>query len=143
MDNVEPAPPAPVSRTRHWPIFLLGMLLILLGPVAYAVQINAKHLTTPWYVPILASIGVALMIVSIWRRRGVVRLILLVFFALVCGLEWQMLLVAFRSSVYHGPAQPGRAVPEFKASYADGTPFTEKDLSKGTATVLVFYRGRW
>jgi hypothetical protein len=119
------------------------MLLFAIGPAAYVLEIRAKHLGTPWYVPILATAGAALMVMSLWRRRGIARAIGLVFFTLVCGFEWFMLLVAFRSPAYTGPAQPGRALPAFTASLADGGTFTEKDLAQGTSTVLLFFRGRW
>jgi hypothetical protein len=111
--------------------------------LAYIVQFRSKHLGAPWYVPILASVGVALMILSIWRRRGVVRPIGLVLFAILCGLEWHMLLVGTRTPAYTGPAQAGHSIPEFTATLADGRPFTEKDLEQGTHTVLLFFRGRW
>jgi len=143
MDNVAPAPSGTVPRPRHRPLFLSGILLFVLGPAIYFVQFRLKHFETPWYVPLLAAAGVVLMSVSTWRRRGVVRIILLVLFTILCGLEWYMLLIGTRSPVYTGPAQPGRKVPEFTAIFADGKPFTEKDLERGTSTVLVFFRGRW
>lgn len=143
MDPVEPVPHDAVSRPRHWLLFFAGVLLFVLGPAAYAMRLREKHLETPWYLPILASAAVAFMAVSIWRRRGVVRTILLVLFALLCGFEWFVLGVGMKSPAYTGPAQPGRKVPQFTASLADGTPFTEKDLEQGTTTALVFYRGHW
>jgi hypothetical protein len=143
MENGSPEQFAAVDRSRHWPLFLAGVLLSLIGPAIYVVQFRAKNLAAPWYVPILASAGAAFMIASVWRRRGVARMILLVLFTFFCGFEWFALLVATKSPAYTGPAQPGREVPRFTATRADGTPFTEKDLEKGTTTVLVFYRGRW
>lgn len=138
-----PAPSGTVSRTRHWPLFLAGILLFFLGPPIYVIQFLTKHLTAPWYVPLMASAGVALMFASVWRRRGVGRTLGLVFFTIVCGMEWFMLAVGTATPLYTGPAQPGHKVPEFTASLADGTPFTEKDLAQGSPTVLVFFRGRW
>jgi len=138
-----PAPPGTISRTRHWLLFVAGILLILLGPPLYVIQFLAKHLAAPWYVPLRASAGVAFMFASVWRRRGVMRTLGLVFFTIVCGTEWFMLAIGTITPLYTGPAQPGRKVPEFIASLADGTPFTEKDLSQGSPTVLVFFRGRW
>jgi hypothetical protein len=145
MTNVESETSARAVRTRthHWPLFLAGMLLVLAGPVVYAVQFRLKHLGTPWYVPILASAGVALMILSLWRRRGVGRAILLLPFAAVCAREWYLIAFAFTTPDYTGPAQPGRPVPHFRASLADGRPFTEADPNQVARTVLVFYRGRW
>ena len=143
MDNVESAPSTAVSRPRHWLLFLAGIGLFVLGSAAYFVEFHLKHFGTPWYVPILASAGVGLMIVSVWRRRGAARMIGVVLFAILCGLEWYMLSVGTRTPAYTGPAQPGRKVPEFAATFADGKPFTEKDLENGGTTVVVFNRGRW
>jgi peroxiredoxin len=53
------------------------------------------------------------------------------------------LLVAMKSPAYTGPATPGAQVPAFVAKLADGNPFTQKDLQRGTPTVLLFYRGHW
>lgn len=142
MQNPEPTPAA-TARSRHWLIFIAGILHFLVGPLLYVIQFRMKHLFVPWYVPILATAGVALMIASLWRRRGIVRAIVLVLFAVVCGLEWSMLAVGMKSPLYTGPALPGRNVPTFTANLADGTPFTEKDLEKGSSTILLFFRGRW
>jgi hypothetical protein len=143
MNQVETAPSTVASRPGHWLLFLAGVLLFLLGPVLYVVQLRSKNLGAPWFVPILASVGAALMIVSLWRRRGVVRAILLVLFTIVCGFEWFMLAVGFRTPAYTGPAQPGRKIPAFTAMLASGEPLTDKDLEKGASTVLLFFRGRW
>jgi hypothetical protein len=143
MNETQPTPPAAVTRTRHWLLFLAGILLVCLGPAVYIARFRSKHLDSPWYIPVLATAGVAVMALSVWRRRGVLRIILLVLFGVVCAFEWHGLLVGTKNPAYTGPAQPGRKVPEFAAALADGTPFTEKDLEKGTPTVLVFYRGRW
>ena len=143
MDIAESLPPAAIPRSRHWLLFIAGIALIVLGPVWYVVQIRLKNLGTPWYVPILSSAGVLLLILSVWRSRGIVRTVLLMVFAVVCGFEWFTFTVAARSPAYTGPAQPGRKVPNFAARLADGTPFTTAELEKGTSTVLVFYRGHW
>jgi hypothetical protein len=143
MANDEPATPVATSRRHHWPLFNAGILLFLLGPLAYAVQFRMKQLSTPWYLPILSSAGVALMILSLWRRGGVARTILLLPFAILCGLEWYLIGFAFKSPEYSGPALPGQPVPHFSARLADGRTFTEADLEQGSRTVLVFYRGRW
>lgn len=117
--------------------------MFLAGPAIYIVEFRLKHLPFPWYVPALGTAGTVLMAVSIWRRRGVLRGIALLLFVAVCGFEWFMLLVALRTPVYTGPAQPGRQLPAFVTALADGARFTEKNLAEGMPTVLVFYRGRW
>ncbi len=142
MQNPEPAPVA-IPRSRHWLFFIAGIVLFLIGPPLYFIQFRMKQLFVPWYVPILATAGIALMIASLCRRRGVVRAVVLALFAVLCGLEWSMLAVGMKSPLYTGPAQPGRKIPEFTATLADGAAFTEKDLAEGSSTVLLFFRGRW
>ncbi len=129
--------------SRCWPFFWAGLLLFLLGPVLYAVQVSLKHLWTPWYVPLLASLSVVLMIAAVRQRRSVLRGAALTFFALLCGGEWYLMLVATKSPIYTGPAQPGGKLPPFAAMLADGTPFTNKDVENEIRSVLVFNRGRW
>lgn len=144
MDQVEASPAAVAPRSLHWPLYVAGIVLFVLGPAIYAFQLSAKELVTPWYLPILATIGAALMMLSVWRRFGVVRMIGLVLFALVCAFEWSGLLVVMKSPSYTGPATAGHNVPAFSARLADGRPFTEADLRNGpAATVLLFYRGHW
>lgn len=128
---------------RYWPLFLAGVLLFIVGPALYVWQFSLGHLWMPWYVLVLASLGVLLMIMSVWRRPGIVRIAGLLVFVLLCGLEWFVLLEATKTPLYTGPAQPGRKLPEFAAALADGTAFTSLDLEKGIPTVLVFFRGRW
>jgi hypothetical protein len=143
MGNVESEKSAVVDRSRHWLLLLAGILLFCIGPAVYVVQFRLKNLAAPWYVPILGSSGAVLMIASVWRRWGVLRTVVAALFALLCAFEWFAFLVATRNPVYAGPAQPGARVPGFTTTLADGQRFTEKDLEKGTSTVLVFYRGRW
>jgi hypothetical protein len=132
-----------LPRSRHWLLFSAGISLFVLGPVWFVVQFRLKHLGAAWYVPILASAGLLLLILSVWRRRGIVRIAFLMLFTIVCGFEWFILTVAARSPAYTGPAQPGRKVPQFAARLADGAPFTTADLEHGPSTVLVFFRGHW
>jgi hypothetical protein len=143
MSNTPAASTANVSRPHHRLLFLAGILLFVLGPPLYVVQFQQKLLFAPWYVPIMASIGVAIMLASVWQRRGVARTIGLMAFALVCGLEWLLLGVGTMTPLYDGPAGTGRTIPDFATNLADGTPFTEKELKRGNPTVVLFFRGRW
>src|ERR1700688_3704789 len=104
MDN--PQHPSAVSSApqRHLPLFLLGVLLFILGPALYVIQFRLDHLATPWYVPILATIGVLFMLISARQRRGVARIAGVLLLALFCGFEWFMLLVGTRTPLYTGPA---------------------------------------
>src|SRR6185312_8730730 len=129
MDQIEPGQPATEPSSRQWPWFLAGSLLFILGPVGYAIQLRQKNLLTPWYVPILATLGLGLMIVSLRWRGAVLRALIVSLFAFVCVLEWFTLAVALKSPAYTGPARPGREVPEFTATLAGGQPFTERDIA--------------
>jgi hypothetical protein len=143
MHNIESVPPAVRSRSHHWALFVAGIALFVLGPVWFVAQYRLKNLGSVWYVPVLSSAGMLLLILSVRRRRGVVRMVFLMLFAIVCGFEWFAFTVATRSPAYTGPAQPGRKVPQFAARLADGTQFTSAELEKGTSTVMVFFRGHW
>jgi hypothetical protein len=143
MENPQTAiAPTPVASKR-WPLFLLGVLLFVAGPVIYFVQFGMKQFVTPWYVPILASVGVLCMLASVLSRFGLLRGALFVLFLLACGGEWFMLLVAMKTPVYAGPAQIGKSVPTFATSLADGKAFATADLKNGKSTILLFFRGRW
>lgn len=127
---------------RRWPLFLMGVLLFLLGPAIYLVQVILGQLGMPWHVPVLAAVGVLFMTGSVLQRPGVWRSVGLVVFALLCGLEWFFVLVVAKTPPYEGP-QVSDKVPEFAATYADGRAFTNKDLEDGKPSVLLFYRGHW
>jgi hypothetical protein len=136
------AGPAIAARRRPW--FILGVLLFVLGPALYVVQFKLKHLgVMPWYVALLATLGVAVMVLSVAQRRGILRFLGLALFASLCAGEWFVLLVGARTPAYTGPARPGEKLPAFTASFADGASFTPKDLEGGQRTALVFFRGRW
>ena len=47
MDN------PPLTPPRRWPLFLLGVLLFVAGPILYAIQFSSGVLFVPWYVPVL------------------------------------------------------------------------------------------
>jgi hypothetical protein len=134
---------APVMRARRWPWLMIGVLLFVSGPVVYALQVGAGRLQMPWYLPVLATCGVLLMAVSVWQRRGIVRSVALAVFVLLCGSGWYFVLVASKTPLYVGPAQPGNKLPPFTAALADGRPWTEGDLERGERSVLLFFRGRW
>ncbi len=142
MENLQPVAPT-TSTPRRQPLFLGGLLLFLAGPALYAVQISLGQLWTAWYMPLLASLGVVLMIASVRQRRSVWRGAALAFFALLCGSEWYLMLVAAKTPAYTGPAQPGSKLPPFAAMLADGTPFSNQDVEQEIRSVLVFNRGRW
>jgi len=142
QESLLASPPVARSRGRSW--LWLGVGLFLLGLVFYFVQAFLfKHLVTPWYQAILATLGVLLALVSVRQRPTWTRVIALVLLALASAGEWYFILSISRLPEYKGPVQVDKKIPEFTTTLADGGSFTEKDLQKGTPTVLVFYRGHW
>lgn len=121
---------------------LLGVGLALLGVAAYIVQISLQRLMTPWYMPMMASLGVLLVILSLFERRTIWRLLALSAVTLLAGAEWAFL-YATRLPPYTGPIVVGRPFPSFETMRADGTPFTQRDLAGDQNNLLVFFRGRW
>jgi hypothetical protein len=122
---------------------LLGALLAAAGLVIYALQIRAKVLTTPWYVPVLATAGVALAVAALVRSRSAWRWAATVLLTLFAAAEWMFLLVLMSTPPYTGPAQAGQPFPAFTTTLADGSTFTQDNLRGEQNTVLVFFRGRW
>jgi hypothetical protein len=132
------APPRSPGR-----LFLaLGLGVAILGVIGYIVQIKAQNLTAPWYVPIAATLGLVLLIVSLWQKRTVWRVLALLLVTLLAGAEWTFLLM-MRLPAYTGPVTAGRPFPAFTTVRADGTAFTQHDLKGDQTNVLVFFRGRW
>ncbi len=130
------------TRFRGRLLLLLGFCSAILGVLAYIVQISLKRLSAPWYMPALGTIGVSLVIISLFERRTVWRVFALLGVALLAAGEWGMLW-AFRLPAYTGPVAIGRPFPPFETSRADGSPFTHADLPGARNTALVFFRGRW
>ena len=74
MNTPEPATAATTTPPpRRRPLFLAGVALFVLGPAIYFVQILARQLWTPWYLPAFATLGVVLMALSVRQRRGIVE----------------------------------------------------------------------
>jgi energy-converting hydrogenase Eha subunit E len=124
-------------------LFWTGIGLFVLGVVSAIVQYALKQLIVPWYAPVLATVGVGLLLISCRQQPTIVRCAGLGLVALGCAFEWYVLLVSTRMPQYTGPAQVGYQVPAFTALRADGSSFTDTDLKQGPPTALVFFRGRW
>src|SRR5262245_7476029 len=146
METMQKSPAAspPVARSRGRLWLWLGLGVFLLGFVLYLVQAFLfKHLVTPWYMPMLFTLGVLLALISLRQRPTWTRVIAFVLLALLCAAEWYFILSMSRLPEYNGPVQVDKKIPEFTTTFADGSSFTAKDLQKSTPTVLVFYRGHW
>lgn len=130
--------PSSLGKTKLW----LGLGLALTSIAAYAVQIARAHLTTPWYLPVLTTLGAALCLAAVWQHRTKLRIALLLLLAILAGAEWTFLL-AFRHPAYSGPVTVGQPLPAFTSFRSDGSAITQADLVGDTHTALVFFRGRW
>jgi hypothetical protein len=133
------------AGTRRHPgriYLILGMLVALAGAALYPIQLHAKILTAPWYVPLLGTAGVLLMVLALVRSRSVWRWAATIFFALFVAAEWGMLLL-LSTPAYTGPVKDGQPFPAFTSTFADGSTFKQEDLKGGQNTVMVFFRGRW
>jgi hypothetical protein len=141
---MESASPQPIAAPRRWPLFLAGIALFVIGPALSAFEILVlARLQTAWYVPILATLGVLLMAISTWQRKGVLRVLALGLFVLVCAGEWLMVGVVTKTPPYEGPARVNQPLPAFTTRLADGSTFADKDLLGDHPTLLLFYRGHW
>jgi len=92
--------------------------------------------------PVAATIGVLLLMLSLWHARTVWRVLGLLLVLLVAGAEWTFL-VGTRLPDYTGPVVTGKSFPAFATARADGSSFTQRDLEGDRTNVLVFFRGRW
>jgi hypothetical protein len=120
----------------------LGLAVAVLGIAAYVLQIRAQVLKAPWYMPCLATLGVALVAASLWQARSVWRIAALAFVVLLAAAEWALLLVPGLPR-YAGPLNVGKSFPAFTTARADGSAFSQRDLGGDTNDVFVFFRGRW
>jgi hypothetical protein len=102
----------------------------------------AKILITPWYVPVLGTLGVALIVVALTRSRSIWRWTAVVIVTLFVVFQWYVLF-AMRTPAYTGPVKDGEPFPAFATTLADGSAFTHNDLKGDQNTVMVFFRGHW
>src|SRR5436853_4991782 len=89
MTTSSPAAP------RRYPgrLFLgLGLVVTLLGVVGYVVQLLTHRLTTPWYMPAAATVGVALVAISLCQAPTVWRVLALALVVLLAAATWRALL---------------------------------------------------
>jgi hypothetical protein len=124
-------------------LLLLGVFLAVGGQMLYILlTFAAKILITPWYAPLLGTLGVALIILALMRSRSIWRWTAVVIFTLFVAFQWYALL-AMRTPAYTGPVKDGEPFPAFATTLADGSAFTQDDLKGDQNTVMVFFRGHW
>ncbi len=136
------SPVATPNRSRGRLLLLSGLCLAVLGMAAYAVQLLLARLMVPWYMPAMTLLGVVLIAMSVRKARTLSRVLALLASVVLAGLQLAFL-SAVRLPPYTGPIAAGRPFPAFEARRADGTVFTERDLTGDQNHVLVFFRGRW
>src|SRR4029450_3036829 len=115
------------QRSRGLGYFWLGIGLCLLSVIAVFVQWGVGWLRTPWYSPVLATLGAFLLTFPGRHRRVWVRIISLAFVALAV-FGWFFVVERASLPEYRGPARGGQPVPAFQTKLADGSDFTEKNL---------------
>src|SRR3954466_8317160 len=93
-------------------LLFLGLACTFLGIAGYMVQVSQSHLTTPWYLPITALLGVVLVIQSLRGKRTVWRWLTLVLVICIAGFEG-LFLFAMRLPAYAGPLEVGKPFPAF------------------------------
>jgi len=130
------------SRSGGRLLMLAGLIVPVVGVVAYVIQLSLQRLMLPWYMPAAAALGVTLMVASLWRQRTVWRVLALVVVVFLAGFEF-MALSALRLPPYTGPIAVGRPFPAFESRRADGTPFSHNNLVGDQHHAIVFFRGRW
>lgn len=131
------------SRMPGRSLLLLGVFLAVAGPVVMILlMFAAKILITPWYAPLLGTLGVVLIVLALMRSRSFWRWTALGIFTLLVAFQWWALL-AMRTPAYTGPVKDGQPFPTFATTLADGSSFTQADLQGDQNTVMVFFRGHW
>jgi len=121
----------------------LGFLLALTGPAIYTVQLVARRLTMPWYLPALGTLGLLLAIAAVVQRRGLWRILSLVLCLLLAAAEWVFLVFGSVLPNYTGPVAKGQPFPALQTTLSDGSKFSQDQLKGPQRTALVFFRGRW
>jgi hypothetical protein len=125
------------------PLLLLGVLVALAGPVLMIVlMFAAKILVAPWYLPLLGTLGLALIVMALVRSRSIWRWTAVAVFTLFVAFQWWTML-AMRTPAYTGPVKDGESFPAFASTLADGSSFSQNDLKGDQNTVMVFFRGHW
>jgi hypothetical protein len=133
----------PIDRRAGRGLLWIGIALAAAAIGLMFLQIRLKILIVPWYLPGLTTIGALLVIWSLTRRVGIVRIVVLVLLVALAGFEWFAIGVASRLPKYTGPAQAGKKLPSFYTTLADGSALTNSNLRDGKQRVMTFFRGRW
>lgn len=128
------------SSGHVWAGALLAMAVIVL----YFAQVAwAMLLITPWYLPLGGTGAAILVLYALSRRRTWGRVGIAIVCVALAMLEWLFVLAVTVLPAYQGPIKQGSTVPAFHAFLADGTDIRESYFRQNSATVVVFFQGRW
>ena len=123
---------------------LTGSLLFLGGLIAYIIEYGVFHIIrTPYSFLIPATAASCILLLSARARRTLLRAVPAIVITGFTLLVWWLVLVAWQTPDYNGPAQPGQESPAFSTVLNDGTTFNTASLKGDSHSLLVFYRGRW
>src|SRR5271163_1885655 len=104
--------PTPSAAGTGRGLFWLGVLCAIAGPPLYMAQLMAWGQTrSPWYAPVLATLGVGLVILALRRRRTIQRGLALIFVIILATGSWWFLTSYVRLPVYAGPVAAGEPFP--------------------------------
>jgi hypothetical protein len=147
MDTASCATPecgsAPCNSRRPWFRWLSGLALLASGPALLYAHLKGEQLWVPWYIPILGTLGLALLVRGWLLRRTIVGGCVVSCGVAWVALEWFVLAFGTATPDYVGPMEVGAPVPLFSVRSAAGDVFTQRDLAGPSWSMLVFFRGRW
>ena len=134
---------SPTNRSSGRGLLWAGIALAGAAIGLIFLQLWMRIAAIPWYLPILTTIGVLLVLWSLSRRFGILRIVVLVLLVALAGFEWFSITIGGKLPGYTGSAQAGKTLPPFETTLADGSPLTDADLRDGKRRVMTFFRGRW
>jgi hypothetical protein len=134
---------APPAKSAGRGLYWAGIAVFVLAIAANVGQFAMHIVMVPWYLPALFTLGSVLLLASIVRRRGVLRILTFGLLATLTTFTWVFFISLSRLPAYEGPATVGQKMPEFQTALADGKTFSNKSLEDGQPTVMTFFRGRW
>src|SRR4051812_44113142 len=91
------------ERSRGRAYLWAGIAASLVGLPLLFLQLALKGLFVPWYSPVLATAGAALVLVSVARRTTIPRVAALVLVGAFAGLQWFFLASMMKLPEYAGP----------------------------------------
>lgn len=136
-DQASDAVPCPCGWT-----FRIGFSLPFLGMALYTLQFMVfKSLSLPYYLPVLALVGMVLMVRESRKSKSITRYVAMGL-GFVLTLASLFFVFGMNQSEYKGPAKVGAAVPSFSVFDAQGVKIDSAAIA-GDKSIVVFFRGRF